>query len=74
MHTEYLSLDDCCERKVVKSVSKIIPDIVVSVLLGHLVVEAVDCRNVPGLMVASQQYHQLGVLQFVEEQQQDGLD
>lgn len=74
MDAEYLSFDDCSERKVVESVSKVVPNVVVAVLFGHLVVEAVDGRNVPGLVVASQQYHQFGVLQFVQEQQQDGLD
>ena len=61
MNTEYLSLDDGSEGKVVKGIIEIIPDVVVPVFFGDFVIKSIDVGNVTGLVVAPQQDHCLGI-------------
>jgi hypothetical protein len=47
MDTEDLSLDDSSKRKVIESISEIVPNIVIAIFFSNLIVEAIDCRDVP---------------------------
>ena len=55
--TVYLSLNNSCKRKVVESIGEIVPDVVVAVLLGNLIVESIDCGDVPGFVVTSEEHY-----------------
>ena len=46
MNTENLSFYDCCKRKVVKSISEIGPDIMISIFFGDLIIESIDSGDV----------------------------
>lgn len=50
----YLSVDQRGERQVVEQVCEVLPDVGVAVLPQALVVEAVDLRDLPRLVVSSQ--------------------
>lgn len=52
--TEDLVVDEGREREEVEDVGKVFPDIRVSVFSQALVVEAVDLRDLPRLVVSSQ--------------------
>lgn len=47
MDAEDLSLYDSSKRKVVESVSEIVPNIVIAIFFSNFIVEAIDCRDVP---------------------------
>lgn len=50
----YLSIDQRSERQVVKQVCEVLPDVGVPVLPQALIVEAIDLRDLPRLVVPSQ--------------------
>jgi hypothetical protein len=53
MHTEDLALDDRSERKIIKDVGDVLPDIAISVLSLAFIVESIELRCLTGFMVAS---------------------
>ena len=55
--TVYFSLNDSCKREVIESIGEVVPDIVVAVLLCNLIVESINCGDVPGFVVASEEYY-----------------
>ena len=57
MDTIYLPLNDSRKRQVVESIGEVVPDIVVAVFLGNLIVESIDGGYVPGLVVASEEHY-----------------
>lgn len=65
MYAKDLPLDDCRQRKVIKSIVEIVPNIVIPVLLCDFVVEAVDIGNVTGFMVTSHQNYSLRIFKLV---------
>ena len=50
----YLSINKCCQRKVVKEISEVLPDIGIAIFSETLVIEAIDLSDLSALMVASQ--------------------
>lgn len=46
MYTENLSFYDCCEGKVVKGISEIGPDIMISIFFGDLIIESIDSGDI----------------------------
>lgn len=52
--SSHLSVNQCSERQVVKQVCKVLPDVGIAVLPQALVIEAVDLRDLPRLVVPSQ--------------------
>ena len=67
MYTENLSFYDCCEGKVVKGISEIGPDIMISIFFGDLIIESIDSGDISWLMISSQQYNNLGIFEFVQK-------
>ena len=74
MNAKDLSLNDSCKRKVVKSISEIVPYIMVAILFGNFVVEAVNCGDVSRLVISSQQYYCLRIFELIQKKQQNRLD
>ena len=71
---EDLVLDDGREREVVEDLGAIPPHVDRTVLAQALVVEAVDLRDLPALVVASDERDAVGVAHLEREQQQKRLD
>jgi len=42
MYTKYLTLNYGSKRQIIKSIIKIIPDIVISIFFGYLIVKSID--------------------------------
>lgn len=53
MQAEELTFDDGSQRQVVEQLGQALPDIGVAVLATALVIEAVNLRDLSGLVVAS---------------------
>lgn len=49
-----MSINQGSERQVVKQVCEVLPDVGIAVLPQALIIEAVDLRDLPRLMVSSQ--------------------
>lgn len=54
MQAEYLVLDDSSQRQEVKQISQVLPYVGVAVLAQTLVVETINLRDLPTLMISSQ--------------------
>ena len=67
MHAEDLTLDDGCQRQVIEGIIEIVPDIVIAVLFGCLLIKAVDIGDVAGLVVTTQQHDVLRVFYLVQK-------
>lgn len=65
MHTENTALDDCCDGQIVEYLIEVIPDIMVTVFLANLVIKAVQKGDISGLVIPSQQYHLVGIFEFI---------
>lgn len=74
VQTEDLVVDEGGEWEVVEEVSEIFPHVGVSVLAQALVVEAVDLRDLPGLVVSSEDGDALGVSDLEGDEEGDRLD
>ena len=74
MYREQLVLHERRERQVVEEVGEDLPDVGVAVLAQALVVEAVDLRDLPALVVPSDERDPVRVAHLQREQQQEGLD
>ena len=61
VHAEKLAVDQSGEREVVEDVGAVAPDVQRAELLQALVVEPVDLRDLPALVVASNQHESLRV-------------
>jgi len=66
-------LDKGGEGKVVKEVCKAFPDVCVAVLPQAFVIESINLRNLPALVVASENGHSVLVSDLHRYQQSDGL-
>jgi hypothetical protein len=54
MQTKDLLLHDCTDRQVVEEVRQVLPNVCTSILAQALVVEAVNLRDLPTLMITSE--------------------
>ena len=62
------------QRQVVEEVGEVLPDVGVAVLAQALVVEAVDLRDLPRLVVAAQDSHAVAVPHLERDEQRRRLD
>lgn len=62
MNAKDLTLNDCCQRKIVESVVEVVPNIMVAVFFCDLVIKSINIGNVTRLVIAPQQDHSLRVL------------
>ena len=62
------------QRQVVEEVREVLPDVGVAVLAQALVVEAVDLRDLPRLVVAAQDSHAVAVPHLERDEQRRRLD
>ncbi len=67
MHAEDAIVDDGGQGEVVEDISAVTPDVEGAVLPEALVVEAVDLRDLPALVVAPDESHQIGIPHLVCE-------
>lgn len=74
MNGKDLVIYDGSYRKVVKNVSKVLPDKCVSVLSLALHIKAIVLSDRSGLVVASNHVHLIGVLNFEKTQKSDHFD
>ena len=74
VETEDLVLDEGSERKVVEEVSKVLPDIGISVLPKTLVVEAVYLRDLARLVVTAEDGDARRIADLEGYEEGDGLD
>lgn len=74
MKTEDLVVDQGGERKVVKEVGKVLPDVCVSVFAQTFVVKAVDLGDLSGFVVSTKDGNALWVADFESHEESDGLD
>lgn len=54
MEAEYLAINECRQRQVIKQVRKEFPHIRVAVLSQALIVEAIDLGDLSGFVIAAQ--------------------
>lgn len=74
MHAKDLSIDDRPQRKVVKHVAAVPPNVGAPVLALTLVVEAVNLRDLARLVVAPDEGDPVGVADFEQQEQEEGFD
>ena len=74
VQAEDLVVDERGQGQVVEEVGEKLPHVGVAVLAQALVVEAVDLRDLAGLVVAAQDGDALGVADFERDEQGDRLD
>jgi hypothetical protein len=74
MHAEHAPVNHSTKREVVKHLAAPSPDVAAPVLALAFVVKAVHLRDLPGLVVASDERHPLRVAHLEGEQQQECLD
>ena len=74
MEAEDLVVDQRGEGEVVEEVGEVFPHVGVAVLAQALVVEAVDLRDLAGLVVATEDGDALRVSDFESDEERDRLD
>lgn len=65
MNTKYLSLNYSGKRQVVKSVIEIVPNIVISIFFGYLIIKAIDESDISWLVIPSEKYDSIWIFEFV---------
>ena len=74
MDAEDAIVDDGSQREVIEDVSAVSPNIERAVLPQTFIVKSVDLGDLPALVVSSNQRDQIGIADFIGEEQQKGLD
>ena len=74
MDAEDAIVDDGGQREVIEDVSAVSPNIERAVLPQAFIVKSVDLGDLPALVVSSNQRDQIGIADFIGEEQQKGLD
>ena len=74
VHAEDCAVDQRREREVVEEVGEEPPDVRAAVFPHALVVEAVDLRDLPALVVAADQRDAVGVADLEGQEEEEGLD
>lgn len=67
MNAKYLTLNYGCKRQIVKSIIKIVPNIVISIFFGYLIVKSIHKCDITWLMISSKKYYSIGIFEFVKE-------
>lgn len=73
MHTKHPSIDDRPKREIVKHLTAPPPHVTTAVLPLAFVVEAIHLRNLPRLMVSSDESYAVWVADFESEEKEKGL-
>ena len=66
--------DEGAQGEIVEDLATVAPDIRAAVLAQTLVVEAVDGRDLPRLVVAADQRYAVGVADFEAEEEEEGFE
>lgn len=74
MDAEDAIVDDGGEREVIEDVSAVSPNIERAVLPQAFIVKSVDLGDLPALVVSPDQRDQVGIADFIGEEQQKGLN
>ena len=74
MHTQYFIINKRNKRQIIKNIGKILPDIQGPILPQTLIIEPINLRNLPRLMIAPQQYNPILIAYLVDQQQQKCLN
>ena len=74
MDAEDAIVDDGGQREVIEDVSAVSPNIERAVLPQAFIVKSVDLGDLPALVVSPDQRDQVGIADFIGEEQQKGLD
>lgn len=74
MKAENLVFDQSCKRKVVEKIGKVLPNVCISVFSQTLVIEAVNLRDLPRLMVSAENCDALRIANFQSNEKCDGFD
>ena len=74
MDAEDAIVDDGSQREVIEDVSAVSPNIERAVLPQAFIVKSVDLGDLPALVVSPDQRDQVGIADFIGEEQQKGLD
>ena len=74
MHAEHRVVDNSGQAKAVENVHAARPHRRCAILFEALVIKAIDLRDLPGLVVAADERHALGVAHLQREQKQKSLD
>lgn len=69
-----VTIDDCADGEVVEDLSAVLPGIWIAVFSVDFVIEAVDCGDLAGLVVAAQQGDSFWVLHLEAEEVLEGLN
>lgn len=69
MYAEYAIVDDGGEREVIEDIGAVAPYVERAVLPQAFVVKSVDLRDLPALVVPSDEGHQVGIADFVGEEE-----
>lgn len=73
MNAKYLALYDSPDRHVIKHVAEHLPRIGIAILPDDLVIKPINLGDLPGLVVAPQQGNILGIPDFEQHKQQNGV-
>lgn len=74
MDAEDAIVDDGGQREVIEDVSAVSPNIERAVLPQAFIVKSVDLGDLPALVVSPDQRDQVGIADFIGEEQQKGLN
>jgi len=73
MNAEDFSFHNCPNSKIVKDFSAVFPRVCISIFSDSFIIESINCSNLPGLMVPSEECNVSWVLQFETKQELEGL-
>lgn len=74
MDAEDVVVDHHAQRKIVKHVGEVVPDVCAAVFATALGVEAIALRHAARLVIATDQVHARGIPQLEADEERDGFD
>lgn len=73
MDTKYGIVNDGSQRKIVKYVSAVPPNIQRTIFPKALVIETIDLSNLPTFVISSDKSYHVGISYFIGQQQQESF-